>query len=198
MAESVYVLLEKIRTLTEEIGELVKVPSGPVEPVEPVPTVYPPLVNNAKGYEVGVWHALADTEALPEHGYFRCVRVRHLSADENRGKHNVYVDVVDESGQRVRRDDLRIRWRWLGQRYDEYAKPAALDKPDSPLEFGHGNIDLSKGVQATVWIGTDDATVSDEVGPFHTYHRDERASDGRLGNSIGHHSFYAKFVWIKG
>ena len=144
-------------------------------------------VNQAGAYGVRVISAaVADG-----HLYWQLVAVRHLSADENRGKHNVFVCALDENGARVRAPDLRIAWTWEGRREDEHAEPKPLDKRDG--ELGHGDLDLYKGQHAEVWL-TGDGLPSDHVANLHTdYEAAERTSDGQDGNTRFHHSFLVTF-----
>lgn len=55
------------------------------------------------------------------------------------GRHNVFVDALDENGQRCRVPTLRIGWSWEGRRPDEQVPRKALDKPDNEPA---GNVDL--------------------------------------------------------
>lgn len=124
--------------------------------------------------------------------HWRADFVAHLSPSENRGKHNVYVDVL-ENGERVRDPNLRIGWTWEGRRPDEVAPPIALDKPDN--DKGHGNIDVYPSQTISVWIN---GLPSDVVSGIHTRHPDEPGPSGENWNSYGHHSFYIRFVRVSG
>jgi hypothetical protein len=83
-------------------------------------------VNEAEAYGVRV----ATAEVEPGAEYWRLVKVRHLTPLENQGKHNAFVDAVDENGLRVRDPNLRIGWTWEGRSPEEQAEPKRLDKPD--------------------------------------------------------------------
>ena len=117
---------------------------------------------------------------------WRAVLVRHLTANENNGQHNLFVDVVDQSGNRV--FDPRLRIAWLDHPGDTTADYSNLDKPDTPIEKGDGNVPIEKAQTLTAWI-TGDGLPSDKVTGIHTRHADESIG----GNSWGHHSFYIKF-----
>lgn len=140
--------------------------------------------NQARAYGVQILPVTVSAGAA----YWRVASVRHLTAAENRGKHNVYVDAVDSNGARVRDPNVRIGWTWEGRRPNEIARPAPLDKsPAEPM----GNIPLDWGQVMRVWI---DATIpSEAVEGMHTNHPDEPAPGGEIWNSIGHHSFYIQF-----
>lgn len=112
---------------------------------------------------------------------WRAVEARHLSPEENKGKHNIYVDAVDEDGQRVQ--GVSLRWAWDG---GGEQKPIAMDKPEGEPMC---NIPMWKGQMVAVWRGED----SDIVTGLHTMHGDEAGPGGELWNSNGHHSFYIKF-----
>ncbi len=116
--------------------------------------------------------------------------VRHLSPLENRSKRNLYVDVVDEYGRRV--FDNRLRIAWLTYADDKIADLTPLDKSDSPIEMGDGNVDLYTSQTLTAWI-TGDGLASDRVVGIHTRHPDEPLPSGEIFNSYGHHSFHVRF-----
>lgn len=122
---------------------------------------------------------------------WRAVEVRHLSPDENRGGHAVYVHTVDEAGRRVR--DVRIAY----TRGNGKIEAAPLDKGDGPLEKGHGVVDIYKDdTIALSIIGAGDG--GDIVSGIHSRHPDEPGPNGENWNSWGHHSFYVKFQLSSG
>jgi hypothetical protein len=142
-------------------------------------------VNQARAYGVRVLPATALGQR-----YWRVVEVRHLAPAENRGKRNVFVDVVDEAGNRINDPTLRIGWRWEGQRADEQSPPARLDKPQGEPA---GDIPLNPNQKLTIWI-IGRYLVSDAVEGLHSMHPDEYAPDGFKGNYTAHHSFYVRFA----
>lgn len=122
---------------------------------------------------------------------WRIIKVRRLTADENRGKHNVFVRAIDSTGNRVRDDRLRVVWTWQGRSPDQEARPSALDKGDG--DFGHADIPIEKGVRAEIWL-EGDGLESDHVANLHTDHNlAEKASDGGDGNYWFHHSYLVIF-----
>lgn len=144
-------------------------------------------VNQAAQYGARVQPADVPAGSL----YWKVVNVRHLSPDENRGKHNVFVRVLDENGARVRDPNLRIGWTWEGRREDERADPKTLDKPDG--ELGFGDVDLFKGQHTEVWI-EGDGLPGDHVLNLHTDHEPaEKTADGQDGNTRFHHSYLVTF-----
>ena len=121
--------------------------------------------------------------------YWRVVGIHHLTPDENRGRHAVYVDVLDEAGTRVRDPNLRLRWGWEGQRADERADPKPFDKPDNEPA---ANADLNRGQH--LWVHIEgDGLPSERVLNCHTDHADEPGPGGEKWNTSGHHSFYILF-----
>ena len=72
-------------------------------------------VNQAEAYEVRVVTAPDEGKVAPGEKYWRLVYVRHRTPEENQGKHNAYVTAIDENGQRVHDDALRIGWTWEGR-----------------------------------------------------------------------------------
>ena len=143
------------------------------------------ILGNAAAYAVGLQRA---TVAAGQVGW-RVLGVHHLSPAENRGGHHIYVDVVDEQGQRLRDPSLRLRWGWEGQRADEAAPPRAFDKGDNEPAT---NVDVNSG--QIVWVEVEgQGLASDRVHNMHTKHADEPGPGGETWNSIGHHSFYILF-----
>lgn len=121
--------------------------------------------------------------------YWRLIGVRHLTPEENRGNHVVFVDILDEAGNRIRNPALRLQWGWEGQQATETAPPKQFDKGvDEPAT----NLDLYKGQNAWVRV-TGDGLPSDTVENLHTNHDDEKMANGDLGNSRFHHSYYVVF-----
>src|SRR6478672_1820752 len=82
-------------------------------------------VNQATNYDVRI----VPTNVADGELYWKVINVQHLSPDENGGRHNVFVDALDEAGQRCQNAALRIGWSWEGRRADENADPKPLDKP---------------------------------------------------------------------
>ena len=125
--------------------------------------------------------------------YWRLVGVHHLLPDENVSKHNIYIEALDEKGARIKNPIAWAGWTWEGRRPNERADPVALDKPDSETA---GDIAIHFGQKASIWIkglNRDANDKSDRVENLHTAHADEPLPDGRLLNTIGHHSFYVVF-----
>lgn len=104
----------------------------------------------------------------------------HLTPAQNRGMHNVFFDVLDEAGHRIR--GARVGYRWEGMRPEETPRPVVCDKPDNEPA---GNLNLEWGMHVTTWVM--DGT-SDQVTKLHTAHPDQGD-----GNTRGHHSFYVVF-----
>ena len=145
----------------------------------------PVTVNQAEGYNVHLTPAAVTAGQC----YWHVTSARHLSPEENRGRHNVFVDALDENGQRCRMPTLRIGWSWAGRRPDEQAPLKPLDKPDNEPA---GNVDLYAGQHLEAWI-EGDGLPSDHVVNLHTDHPDEPGPGGQLWNSRGHHSFHVIF-----
>jgi hypothetical protein len=125
--------------------------------------------------------------------YWRLVGIHHLSPEENVSKHNIYIEALDEQGNRIKNPIAWAGWTWEGRRPNERADPVALDKPDSETA---GDIAIHFGQKASIWLkglNRDANDKSDRVENLHTAHPDEPLPDGRLLNTIGHHSFYLVF-----
>ncbi|MFN2202508.1 MAG: peptidoglycan DD-metalloendopeptidase family protein [Caldilineaceae bacterium] len=125
--------------------------------------------------------------------FWRVAGIHHLEPAENRGGHSVYVDAVDENGQRIEDPNLRIRWGWEGQRADEASPPQKLDKR-APEPAGNVVLFLPQHT----WVEIEGLGLSsDRVANLHTNHADEPAPGGELWNSRGHHSFYVLFQAVR-
>lgn len=114
--------------------------------------------------------------------HFRCIGVHHLTPEENAGNHHIYLDVLDEQGQRI--PQAQIEWTWTGRRLEEPAPPATIDKPDT--EPGT-NIPINWAQTISVMVM---GQPGDSVHNLHTRHPDEGENGG---NTRGHHSFYVVF-----
>ena len=137
--------------------------------------------NNASGYGVTIQPAAPNAAGL----VWRVESVRHLPPGENGGRHNVYFDVYGEDGRPMRGDPtLYVGWKWKGQRLDEPAPPAPLEKrAPEPM----ANIALGNGQIVSAWV-MGDGVPSDIVAGLHTNHPDEGGDVTR-----GHHSFAVVF-----
>lgn len=147
----------------------------------PVETRHFSFETNADKYGVKVQHK----DTTPR---WQVRKIYHLSPDENRSRHNAFVKVFDQNGQRDRNPDLRIAWMWDGGPLQK----SPLDKQDNSIEWGHGDVSVEKNMTVTLWIDGD-GVESEAVGGIHCRHDDERGSDGDIFNSIGHHSFLIEF-----
>ena len=146
-----------------------------------------PLNDAAASYGVKV----VEADAAEGETYWRVIGVHHLLPRENFSKHNIYLEALDENGQRIKNPPISVGWTWVGRRAEERANPVLLDKPDSEAA---GNISVHFGQIVSVWINQDK---SDQVINLHTNHPDEPLPDGSLLNTIGHHSFYIVFQRTK-
>ncbi len=126
-------------------------------------------VNQAAAYGVRVVPA-----DLPEGAtYWRVIRVRHLSPDENQGRHHIFLDALDEAGERAFGAQARVTWPGGEQ-------TITVDKP---LGEPGANFPMWKWqICAVDMLGLP----SDRVENLHTGHPDEPPG---LGNTLFHHSF---------
>lgn len=111
--------------------------------------------------------------------YWKVIKVHHLSPVENHGNHNVYVDLLDEDGNRIYGAKALMTWQG-GQ------GEATIDKPEN-----------EPGTNVPLWkhqVGTVEGVglPSDKVANLHTGHPDE-AGPPAWGNTLFHHSFYVVF-----
>jgi hypothetical protein len=144
-------------------------------------------INDAKE-EYGV--RIVQADVAEGETYWQVIGVHHLLPLENFGNHHVYLEALDENGNRIKNPPVLVGWTWEGRRPDEAANPIPLDKPDFEAA---GNLTMHFSQVVSVWIQGTGQEKSDRVENLHTAHADEPLPDGRLLNSVGHHSFYVVF-----
>ena len=134
-----------------------------------------PGENDAEAYGVHI-------KRIPN-AAMRCIGVHHLTPQENRGNHHIFLDVLDQDGQRLK--GTIIHYTWQGHK-DPHPLHVICDKPDHEPA---ANIPLYPGQIATLWVDTGQLLgASDQVTGIHTNHPDEGH-----GNTRYHHSFYIVF-----
>ncbi len=135
-----------------------------------------PPGNDATAYGVEIEEA--DVEGGQP--YWRAVRVHHLTPEENGGKHHIFLDVLDEAGERLFGAQLRVTWD--GQEQVIIAEER-LNEPGA-------NFPTFGGQRCAVEVlGLPDQTLpSDLVLNLHADHLDEPP-----GNTRFHHSFSVVF-----
>lgn len=139
-------------------------------------------MNLAERYNVRVEQAVPNATGF----VWRAMRIEHVPASENGGRHHVYLDVLGRFGDDLRSDPaIQIVWGWVGQRVDEPSQPVRLEK--KPPEHA-ANIPIEKGQR--IWMRVDGyGYPSDIVRELHAMHPDEGP-----GATMGHHSFVVIFV----
>lgn len=117
--------------------------------------------------------------------HYHIIGIHKLLPEENKSKHNLYLDVVDIQGKRI---PEKIAWGWSGQRENEIANPVILDKPANEPS---GNISIG-GFQI-VWakvLGKDSDTITNVTTGL--------PDDGpNQWNTWGHHSYYCVWMWVE-
>ncbi len=100
---------------------------------------------------------------------WRCVHVHRLAVEESQGNHNVYIDVIDETGQRIAHPNVTVSFGWTGST----TQSTIFEKPE--WEPG-ANFMLTAGENAWCAIGGNDSDIV----------------NGLLGEA-GHTSYYVVF-----
>jgi len=135
-----------------------------------------PPGNDAEAYGV----AIEEAEVEEGQPYWRVVRVHHLTPEENGGKHHIFLDILDEAGERVYDAQARVTWEGGEQ-------VITVDKPHN--EPGTNFPMWKWQVCAVEALGLPGQTLpSDRVVNLHTGHPDEAP-----GNTLFHHSFAVVF-----
>lgn len=109
---------------------------------------------------------------------WRCIGVYHLAPNENNRRHNVFIECLDEHGNRV--NDVVINWTWAD------GAPPQVKRLDKPANEPAADIPIDKDVSITLWVK--DRIESDRVGNLHARHPDEGTQ-----NTLFHQSFYVVF-----
>jgi hypothetical protein len=151
-------------------------PSAPLipndAPAESQPMTNDPI-NDAGPYGVRVVSADVPEGAT----YWQAVRVHHLTPAENQGRHHIFLDALDEAGNRVAGAQARVSWPGGEQ----------VVTVDKPVGEPGANFPLWKWQVASVeMLGLP----SDRVENLHTGHPDEPPG---LDNTLFHHSFAVDF-----
>lgn len=126
------------------------------------------------------------TRVTNEGPHYQIIGVHHLTPDENRGNHHLYISVVDSTGKR---NQELVEWGWVGQTPQQIVRPVVLDKPPNEPD---GNIGMGQG--QIVWAKVL-GKLSDTISNCTTLLPDEGPNNW---NSIGHHSYYVVFMWNEG
>jgi hypothetical protein len=129
--------------------------------------------NDATSYGVSIM----PTKAV---NAWRCIGAYHLTPDENRGRRNIFLELLDEHGNRVK--DAIINWS------ESLDRPIKTKRPDKPDNEPAADIPLNGEDTVTVYITDDKGTSSDSVGNLHFRH--DRPGSGDVW---GHNSFYVVF-----
>ncbi len=140
------------------------------------------LLNLAEKYDISIkW-------ATPKPGeyYWKLIGLHHLFPLENTGRHNIYIEMLDENGNPV-----RDRNYFLEKNITQFPKETIM--MDKPANEPFTNIPMFKGNTLSVKIlgeSSNSNDLSDEVVNLHSAHPDEALPNGELHNTLYHHSFY--------
>lgn len=117
----------------------------------------------------------------PQNPIWRVLGIHHLSPNENRGNHNVYIEMLCKQDER---EGFRaIHWTWIGRQLNQPAPDVfAGQKPLNELV----DLPLNLGMIVSIW-----SNGSEIVNGLSSNYPDEMD-----GNSIGHHSFFICFQEI--
>ena len=129
--------------------------------------------NDATGYGVTVVPADVPMGSL----YWRAVLVHHLTPDENHTNHHLFLDALDEQGDRISGARGRVTWEG-GEQVVTVDKPA--DEPGTNFPMWKWQVCAVEMLDLP----------SDRVTGIHTGHPDEPPG---IGNTLFHHSFAVHF-----
>ncbi len=125
---------------------------------------------------------ITPVELFPGTEYVAVIGLFHLPGTENGNNHHLYIDLIDQEGNRIYDPSLFLQWGWEGISQDQAddLNPVQVDKPDT--EPG-ANIGLTWG-QVVFGFGVN-SLPSDKIKRIHIRY----GNDGE-GNNQGHHSHY--------
>jgi CRP-like cAMP-binding protein len=162
-------------------------PIPPTDTPVPTPTAVPVVVEAAP--------AMAAAAAAPPPAptqppvQFKLIEMRRLSPCENRGKHNIFIKVVDAAGRPV--DGVTMVQVPAGQPGNVLDKMVSGTKGPGLAEFS-----MWKGAQYAVYVTQDERNPAstDIAQPLHSGFTDEEmCADGGGGNTLFHNSFNLVF-----
>ncbi len=162
----------------------------------PVPPTPAPVVRaQARSAAPAPAPAAVAAAAAPQPSVqYSLIEMRRLSPCENRGKHNIYVRVVDAGGNGVNGVWAVQSSGGAGNVID---KKQTNDHDSWTMEVqpGRTTFDMWKGAEYMVFIANDGASpASDIASPVHSNFTDEaECSDGGGGNTLFHNSFSLVF-----
>lgn len=155
--------------LAESVEDSITIALSAGASIQEVATVPDDDINDAKAYGVEI----VPVDISPGTAYWRVIRVHHLTPEENHGNHHIYLDALDDDGNRVYGAQALITW-------DGGQQTVTIDKP---LSEPGTNFPMWKWQVCTVeMLGM----ASDRVTNLHTAHPDEPPG---TGNTLFHHSF---------
>ena len=122
--------------------------------------------------------------------------MRRLTPCENRGKHNVYVRVVDANGNGI--NDVWVVQAPAGNPSNIIDRKQTGDHDSWVMisEAGRADFAMYKGAEYMVFVSEDGATPAstDFAQPVHSNFTDEaNCEDGEGGNTLFHNSFALVF-----
>lgn len=130
--------------------------------------------NDAESYGVSI--------EIPDNRDWRVLGIHHLLPDENKGNHNVFIEMLCKQGDR---EGFRaIHWTWEGRNENTENAPPVFAGQKPPNELV--DIPLNLGMVVSVWTNG-----SEIAKGFSSNHPDEGN-----GNTVGHHSFFVCFQEI--
>ena len=137
--------------------------------------------NQAVAYDITIIQPKVDSDEE----YWACIGAYHLTPEENRGKHNLFIEAIDENNNRI--FGTAFKWGWEGQGINEPSPDVIDDKPPNELA------NIVVWANQIIWTGVRDDIPSGQVEKVRTTHPDEAP-----GNTWGHHSFYVAFKRVEG
>ncbi len=160
----------------------------PTPTFTPVPPTPRPVVRQAAPAQ-----AAPAAQPTPSVQY-SLIEMRRLTPCENRGKHNIYVRVVDAAGNGVNGVWIVQASGHPGNIVDK-KQTADRDYWIMEVQSGRNDLIMWKGAEYMVFISNDGVTpASDIAQPVHSNFTDEaQCPDGGGGNTLFHNSFSLVF-----
>ena len=114
--------------------------------------------------------------------------VHHLTPDENRSGHHLYLDVIDAEGQRINGATVLV---FISGRQEKVIIEKPANEPGGNLPLWKQDVAATDVVIIPPKILPKSYVTIQEVNGVTTLHADEHGQVGH--NTVGHHSFYVVF-----
>jgi hypothetical protein len=127
-------------------------------------------------------------QVVPDPTKWKITKLEKITGERNGGRHNAFVYILDEHGNRFPASLLpRVEWTWVGRQNDQTAQEPQPKQAPDPYDY---DIPLEMGVYASIWIRNEVCDKAHAVTAM--------LPDVDKWNTWGHHSWEITFQWVQG